>query len=176
MIGAFCWWASAGGSPRSGAAPSRCLVFLLLLVIPACGAPAIREPEHVAPWLREDPQRCLLARDLREDMDAMARRCAEAFVRQNGYTDLPAAEDSTRWVLEVGELGAWPRVLASRVGSLEREAATAQCSMRQCVVFFRVRRAALNCAYRIVTMTQVFTKLRLEPGGIYDARCDERRA
>jgi len=147
-----------------------------LLVIPACGAPAIREPEHVAPWLREDPQRCLLARDLREDMDAMARRCAEAFVRQNGYTDLPAAEDSTRWVLEVGELGAWPRVLASRVGSLEREAATAQCSMRQCVVFFRVRRAALNCAYRIVTMTQVFTKLRLEPGGIYDARCDERRA
>ena len=50
----------------------------------------------------------------------MARRCAEAFVRQNGYTDLPATEDSTRWVLEVGEQGAWPRVLASRGGSLER--------------------------------------------------------
>jgi hypothetical protein len=109
-------------------------------------------------------------------MDAMARRCAEAFVQQNGYTDLPATEDSTRWVLEVGELGAWPRVLASRVGSLEREAATAQCSMRQCVVLFRVRRTPLICAYRIVTMTQVFTKLRLEPGGLSDARCDERRA
>jgi hypothetical protein len=147
-----------------------------LLVIPACGAPAIRQPEHVALWLREDPQRCLLTRDLREDMDAMARRCAEAFVRQNGYTDLPAAEDSTRWVLEVGELGAWPQVLASRVGSLEREAATAQCSMRQCVVLFRVRRTSLSCAYRVVTMSQVFTKLRLEPGGIYDVRCDERRA
>ena len=105
----------------------------------------------------------------------MARHCAEAFVRQNGYTDLPATEDSTRWVLEVGEVGAWPRVLASRVGSLERDATTAQCSMRECVVFFRVRRT-LNCAYRIVTMTQVFTKLRLEPGGIYDVRCDERRA
>jgi hypothetical protein len=76
----------------------------------------------------------------------------------------------------VGELGAWPRVLASRVGSLEREAATVQCSMRQCVVLFRVRRSSLNCAYRVVTMTQVFTKLRLEPGGIYDVRCDERRA
>jgi hypothetical protein len=176
MIGAFCWWASAGGSPRSGAARSRCLGFLLFLVIPACGAPAIREPEHVAPWLREDPQRCLLTRDLREDMDAMARRCAEAFVRQNGYTDLPATEDSTRWVLEVGELGAWPRVLASRVGSLEREATTAQCSMRQCVVLFRVRRTPLSCAYRVVSMTQVFTKLRLEPGGIHDVRCDERRA
>jgi hypothetical protein len=109
-------------------------------------------------------------------MDAMARRCAEAFVQQNGYTELPATGDSTRWVLEVGELGTWPRVLASRGGSLEREAATAQCSMRQCVVLFRIRRTALICAYRIVSMTQVFTKLRLEPGGIRDVRCDERRA
>ncbi len=106
----------------------------------------------------------------------MARRCAEAFVRQNGYTDLPATEDSTRWVMEVGEQGAWPRVLASRVGSLEREAATVQCSMRQCVVLFRVRRTPLICGYRIVTMTQVFTKLKLQPGGVHDVRCDERRA
>jgi len=106
----------------------------------------------------------------------MARRCAEAFVRQNGYTDLPATEDSTRWVLEAGERGAWPWVLASRGGSLDREATSAQCSMRQCLVLFRVRRTPLMCAYRVVTMTQVFTKLRLEPGGIYDVRCDERRA
>lgn len=106
----------------------------------------------------------------------MARRCAETFVRHNGYTDLPAAEDSTRWVLEVGEAGAWPRVLASRLGSLEREATTVQCSMRQCIVFFRLRRTPLLCAYRLVTMTQVFTRLRLEPGGIHDMRCDERRA
>src|SRR5688500_1945546 len=140
MIGASCWWASAGGSPRSAAARSRCLA-LLLLAIPACGAPAVREPSQVAPWLREDPQRCLLTRDLREDMDAMARRCAEAFVRENGYTDLPATEDSTRWVLEVGECGAWPRVFASRVGSLEREAATVQCSMRQSVVLLRDARS-----------------------------------
>jgi len=106
----------------------------------------------------------------------MARRCAETFVRQNGYTDLPATEDSTRWVLEVGEYGAWPRVLASRLGSLEGAAATAQCSGRQCTVLFRVRRTPWICAYRIVTMSQVFTRLRLEPGGIYDVRCDERRA
>jgi hypothetical protein len=109
-------------------------------------------------------------------MEGMARRCAEAFVRQNGYTDLPASEDSTRWVLEVGERGAWPRVLASRGGSLEREAATVQCSMRQCVVLFRLRRTSLLCAYRAVTMTQVFTKLEIEPGGIQDVRCVERRA
>ena len=45
MIGASCWWASAGGSPRSGAAHSRQLVPLLfLIVLPACGAPARHGP------------------------------------------------------------------------------------------------------------------------------------
>jgi hypothetical protein len=136
----------------------------------------VGEPEHVAPWLREDPQRCLLARDLRENMEGMARRCAETFVRQNGYTRLPASEDSTRWVLEAGERGAWPHVLASRGGSLEGEAATVQCSVGQCVVFFRARRTSLECAYRVVTMSQVFTRLRLEAGGVRNVRCDERRA
>ena len=106
----------------------------------------------------------------------MARRCAELFVRQNGYTDLPATDDSTRWVLEGGEAGSWPRVFASRVGMLDREAATVQCSMRQCLVFFRVRRTPVLCAYRLVSMTQVFTRIRLEPGGVYDVRCDERKA
>ena len=48
--------------------------------------------------------------------------------------------------------------------------------MRQCVVFFRVRRTPLHCAYRVVTMTQVFTRLSLEPGGIQDVRCEDRRA
>jgi hypothetical protein len=150
--------------------------YLLLLVIPACGAPATREPEHIAPWLREDPQRCLLARDLTENMETMARRCAERFVQQNGYTDLPATADSTRWVLESGEAGSWPRVLAARGGMLDREASTVQCSMRQCVVFFRVRRLPLACTYRLVTMTQVFTRLSLQPGGVEDVRCEDRRA
>lgn len=109
-------------------------------------------------------------------MEGMARRCAELFVRQNGYTDLPATGDSTRWVLEAGEAGTWPRVLASRGGSLDRDATTVQCSMRQCVVFFRVRRTPLHCAYRVVTMTQVFTRLSLQPGGIQDVRCEDRRA
>jgi hypothetical protein len=108
-------------------------------------------------------------------MEFMAKRCAEQFVRQNGYTDLPATDDSTRWVLEVGESGSWPIVLGSRIGTLEREAATMQCSMRECVVLFRLRRPVLACAYRAVTMTQVFTKLRLRPGGIRDIRCGERR-
>lgn len=176
MIGASYWWASGGGSPRFGAAHSRGLLLPLLLVVSACGVPASREPASVAPWLREDPQRCLLTRDLSENMEAMARRCAERFVQQNGYTDLPAAEDSTRWVREAKEGGGWPRVLASREGMLDREATTVQCSMRQCIVFFRVRRMPLVCAYRLVTMTQVFTQLSLQPGGVHDVHCNDRRA
>jgi len=108
-------------------------------------------------------------------MEEMARHCAEAFVRENGYTELPA-EDSTRWVRESDDGGPWPLVLAARSGSLDRQATTVQCSMRECVVLFRLRRPILLCALRAVTMTQVFTKIRLQPGGVRDIRCGERRA
>ncbi|HUF35159.1 MAG TPA: hypothetical protein VMN37_04370 [Gemmatimonadales bacterium] len=171
MTGASCWWASAGGSPRFGAG----LRPLLLLAALACGAPRSDPPDQLAPWLRADPRRCLLQRDLAEGMEVMARRCAEAFVRDNGYTAAPATEDSSRWVLEIGERADWPGVLALREGTLEPDASTVQCSARQCVVLFRLRRASLECAYRSVTMTQVFTRLRLEPGGIRNMRCAERR-
>lgn len=149
----------------------------LLIVVLACGgATPPRVPARVAPWLRADPQRCLLTRDLREGMEIMARRCAEQFVLENGYTDQPATGDSTRWVQEVGDRGAWPLVLSTRSGTLEGEAATVQCSVRRCTVLFHARRPVLVCAYRSVTMTQVFTRLRLEPGLIPDVRCDERRS
>jgi hypothetical protein len=155
----------------------RCLVFCLLTAGLACGgAIPPRAPARVAPWLRADPQRCLLTRDLREGMEVMARRCAELFVLENGYTDLPATEDSTRWVQEVGDQGTWPGVLSTRSGTLARTAATVQCSVRRCTVLFRARRPVLVCAYRSVTMTQVFTRLRLEPGAIQDIRCNERRS
>ncbi len=143
----------------------------------ACGTP-VRAPAPaamgVAPWLRSDPQRCLIPRDLSEGMEDMARRCAEVFVRDNGYTELPAV-DSTRWVRERADDDPWPRILAARSGTLHGEAATVQCSQRECLVLFRVRRPILLCAFRAVTMTQVFTKIRLVPGGIRDVRCSERR-
>jgi hypothetical protein len=109
-------------------------------------------------------------------MEAMARRCAELFVLENGYTDLPATGDSTRWVQETNDRGPWPRVLAGRGGMLERAATTVQCSLRQCVVFFRSRRLPQDCAYRVVTMTQVYTRLRLEPQEVRELRCAERQA
>jgi hypothetical protein len=152
------------------------LAVFLFLAAAACGG-AVRgtAPGHVAPWLRADRQRCLIPRDLRENMEAMARRCAEAFVRENGYTEVPA-DDSTRWVREKDDVAAWPRVLTLRSGSLASHASSVQCSMRECVVLFRVLRPMLTCAYRSVRMTQVFTRIRMTPGGIRDIRCHERQA
>jgi hypothetical protein len=146
----------------------------LILGALACGSP-VRPPRPaaVAPWLKSDPQRCLLARDLSEGMEDMARHCAETFVRENGYTELPAL-DSTRWVRENEDGGPWPLVLATRSGTLDPEATAVQCSRRECVVLFRVRRPILLCAFRTITMTQVFTKIQLHPGGIRDSRCGER--
>jgi hypothetical protein len=127
-----------------------------------------------APWLRSDPQRCLLERDLREGMEAMAQRCAEQFIRDNGYAEAPTL-DSTRWVREASDDDEWSRVFAGRLGSLDPHASAVQCSRRECVVMFRLRRPIVQCAYRAVTLTQVFTKIQLAPGGIRDARCTERR-
>jgi hypothetical protein len=161
---------------KPGSDMSRWFLLPLLAGVGACGGPVrAAAPAHVAPWLRADPQRCLIPRDLREGMEDMARRCAETFVRENGYTDLPA-EDSTRWVRERDDADLWPRVLAGRSGSLDAHASAVQCSMRECIVLFRVRRPILLCAFRAVTMTQVFTRIKLEPGGIRDVRCNERQA
>jgi len=154
----------------------RMIVALGLTAVAACAGRRAGVPSHLPEWLRSDPQRCLLARDLGENMEAMARRCAELFVLENGYTDQPATDDSTRWVMEAGDRGPWPRVLAARGGRLQRSATMVQCSMRQCVVFFLSRRLPQYCAYRAVTMTQVYTRLRLEPEEVHDRRCAERQA
>jgi len=109
-------------------------------------------------------------------MEDQARRCAEEFVRANGYTDRPPTDDSTRWVRETDDRGPWPVVLAGRIGNLEWRAAGVQCSVRRCVVLFRLVRPTIACGFRIVTMTQVFTRITLHAGGLPDPHCGERRA
>lgn len=152
----------------------RC--YLVILAGLACGAPGrARAPAVVAPWLRADPQRCLIVRDLSEGMEIMARRCAKEFVRQNGYTEAPATGDSSRWVFEPGERGPLTDVFGARRGSLEPTATTVQCAMRQCLVLFRLRHPVLICAYRAVSMTHVFTRIRLEAGAVRDVSCAQRR-
>jgi hypothetical protein len=106
-------------------------------------------------------------RDLAEGMEDMARRCAEEFVRANGYTADPATDDSTRWVLEVGERGPWPGVFAMREGTLAHEATTVQCSARRCVVLFRPPRRA-RCLGAVTPAR--YYRLLLEPVGIHNMR------
>ncbi|HKU61518.1 MAG TPA: hypothetical protein VJQ44_09910 [Gemmatimonadales bacterium] len=158
--------------------PLRCPTTALLVLAStlACAVRGAGVPDDTPAWLRADPQRCLLPRDLGENMEAMARRCAELFVAENGYTDQPATVDSTRWVMEDGEQGPWLRVLAGRVGMLERSATGVQCSFRQCVVFFRARRLPQACVYRAVTMTQVYTRIQLAPVEVHELHCAERMA
>ena len=104
----------------------RTTTLLVLASTLACAVQSTGVPDDVPAWLRADPQRCLLPRDLGENRDAMARRCAELFVAENGYTDGPATDDSTRWVMEDGEQGPWLRVFAGRVGMLDKTATAVQ--------------------------------------------------
>ena len=123
------------------------------------GAPARR------PGCASDPQRCLFQRDLARAWrrGATLRRSVRPGERLHGAP----AEDSTRWVREADD-----RRVAARAGDPDRvarrRASAVQCSRRECMVLFRVRRPILLCAYRAVTMTQVFTKIRMTAGGIQD--------
>lgn len=108
----------------------RTTTLLVLASTLACAVRSAGVPDDVPAWLRADPQRCLLPRDLGENMEAMARRCAELFVAENGYTDVPATDDSTRWVMEDGEQGPWLRVFAGRVGMLDHRGAMQRGAMR----------------------------------------------
>lgn len=154
----------------------RTTTLLVLASTLACAIQGAGVPDNVPAWLRADPQRCLLPRDLGENMEAMARRCAELFVAENGYTDRPATDDSTRWVMEDGDEGPWLRVFAGRVGMLDRSATAVQCSAGQCVVFFRSRRLPQSCIYRAVTMSQVYTRIQLQSTEVHELRCAERMA
>jgi hypothetical protein len=126
-----------------------------------CGHPP---PPTLPEWAQREPGHCQLARDLREGMEAMARRCAEQFVRHNGYTNAPPTPDTLRWIREVDDTAAWPDVFGARHGTLASRADAVQCSELECVVFFRMRGLGDTCTERVVVMTQVFTHLHLLPG------------
>ena len=59
---------------------------------------------------------------------------------------------------------------------LDRAATAVQCSAGQCVVFFRSRRMPQSCIYRAVTMSQVYTRIQLQPTEVRELRCSERVA
>lgn len=141
------------------------------LLVGGCGPGLAPDSTETAEWLRNDPRRCLIPRDLSQKLETHAVRCAERFLAENGYTDEVAAIDPARLAVERGERDVTPGVLEQRFASLEAQAAMVQCSGRECFVFFGVRDVAQPCRLRAVLMTWVFTRMRVRPGTVADVRC-----
>lgn len=147
------------------------LAAVLAAGVPGCG-PGTAAAGATPEWLRRDPRRCLIPRDLTQRLETHAVRCAERFVAENGYTERAAAVDSTRLVPERGERSVTPAVLDLRYGMLAPDAVLVQCSGGECFVFFEVRTRTHPCRLRTVTMTHVFTRMRMRFGSIADLRCE----
>ena len=143
----------------------------LLAGATACGPGLPPETVEVRPWLLNDPHRCLIPRDLSQKLETHARRCAERFLAENGYTESLAAIDTARIVAERGERSVSPAVLEQRYATLQSEATMVQCSGGNCFIFFALRDRAHPCRLRAVLMTWVFTRMRLRPGTVWDHRC-----
>ena len=137
----------------------------------ACGPGLPPGAHEIPPWLLNDRQRCLIPRDLSQKLETHARRCAERFLAENGYTESLAAIDTARLVGERGERAVTPAVLEQRFATLHPDASMVQCSGGNCFVFFEVRDRAQPCRLRAVLMTWVFTRMRVRPGLVSDHRC-----
>ena len=137
----------------------------------ACGPGLPPDSREIAPWMANDGQRCLIPRDLSQKLETHARRCAERFLAENGYTESLASIDTARLVPERGERRVSPAVLEQRFGTLKAEASMVQCSGGDSYVFFEVRDPARRCRLRAVLMTWVFTRMRVRPGQVTDHRC-----
>ena len=136
-----------------------------------CGPGLVPDSSETVEWLRNDPRRCLIPRDLSQKLETHAVRCAERFLAENGYTEEVAAIDPARLAAERGERDVSAGVLEQRFASLEARAAMVQGSGRECFVFFGVRDVAQPCRLRAVLMTWVFTRMRVRPGTVADVRC-----
>lgn len=148
------------------------LALLLVAGSAACGPGLPPESRELPLWLANDPHRCLIPRDLSQKLETHARRCAERFLAENGYTESLAAIDTSRIVGERGERTVTPAVLEQRFATLASEASMVQCSGGDCFIFFELRDRSRPCRLRAVLMTWVFTRMRMRPGTVVDHRCN----
>lgn len=148
---------------------SRLWPFLAALAL-LSAAPDLRAQE-TAP----DPRACRVAREAGEDDVAYAVRCAEEFVRRNGYTTAPADPDTTQHAAESIERRSPSERLAMRAGSLESRA-YAICEGngdRRFTVVFAFRGGNGPHA-RAVTMSAAFDALRVQHRSFIRASVTER--
>jgi hypothetical protein len=97
-----------------------------------------------------------------DSLPANARRCAEIFVRVNGYTIQPGTTDTTEIVPEWGLVLTvhgrrpptdWSAIVASRRGLLRPEPVAASCTAYDCLVIFEYAEAPYRCRFRALVLS-----------------------
>ena len=116
------------------------------LLLAGCGHGATSpEPAPLVRFAAADPRRCLPAVDAAPADTLVARACAEAFVRLNGYSPTLASRDTTLLARETFEVGSWPLLREKRRYSIEPKGVLSDCDASGCIVFFRRFVRSLGC-------------------------------
>ncbi len=137
----------------------RCLALFLALHAGLAKAGLAQGPALSA---TSPARQCSGARHTAESLVVYATRCAEEFVRRNGYTPAPPAPDTLLLAEEAIEYGrSWPERLRLRRATLDEQAVSAACSATGCGVTFRYLATASQCRFRLVTMTAEGAALRI---------------
>ena len=115
------------------------------------------------PGTGTDARVCRLRGEQAEALDAVAKRCAEDFVRRNGYTRFEPTSDPSLLATENIEFcSSWTECLKDRRGTLKPTAHSSSCSEDGCSVAFQYSDPSLTCQYRIVTMTRELTEMLMQ--------------
>jgi hypothetical protein len=130
-----------------------------------------------------EPRTCVLNRPRDEADTTYARRCAEAFIAQNGYTSATGVVDTSLVVPEFLDMGGVEDILEHRHGQLEPRAESAGPGLDGWGVGFRYASDPSGCTLRVVLMKSDFTGMRMvheDAGPASDTEqgrvCAKRRA
>jgi hypothetical protein len=123
----------------------------------AGGKASSPRPEAPVTFAAADPRACLVAQGTAPAVPAVVQACAEAFVRNNGYTPARAPRDTTLLVRESFEIGSWDLLVDKRRYTVEPKAALTECDASGCIVFFRRFVRSAGCL--AVVMSREYDRL-----------------
>lgn len=119
-----------------------------LALLTGCGRKVASPPplEVAVRFLPVAPRRCIPSVEIPPADARVARLCAEAFVRQNGYTPERARGDTLLLVRERFEIGIpWNLLIDKRRYTIEAKAAFPICDPSGCLVYFHRFQRRLGC-------------------------------
>ena len=134
-----------------------------LVLLAACHPSPSEVTVIPVPESADSPDRtCRLERGPQEPSHAFARRCAESFIRANGYTSAQPADEVTPLAAESYDHGTREDVLRFRHNQLQLPAEYAECRNGRCTVWFRYNVPSATCRRRLVMMSTTFTGMHLQ--------------